>query len=251
MMKINSLGWTAGGRAILRQVNFTVERNDFVLVFGANGAGKSTLLRLMAGLLHPAAGEVLLEGRSVALHSRRELAARLSYLAQNDEFELPVLVKDILQASRYPYRSFLNRLSQADREAIVRGVEEFGLEELLPRNMQTLSGGEKRKVLLAGALIQDVPLILLDEPLNYLDPGSAASLLKGLRRLHGKGKTMVVVSHEVERFFPLANKIVALKRGEARYAGERVFSRELLRDIYGVAFRQAVCENREILFVDE
>lgn len=251
MIEARGLSCYAGRRPILQEVDIAIERNDFVLVFGPNGAGKSTLLRALAGLLRPATGEIELEGRSLTLYSKRELAARLSYLPQSDEFELPILVEDILQAGRYPYRSLFKRLSQGDQDAIAAGVEQFGLEDLRRRNMQTLSGGERKKVLLASAFIQDVPLILLDEPLNFLDPGSATRLVWALADLRRRGRTIVVVSHEVERFFPHASKIVALKNGRQCYFGSRVFSRELLLDVYGVSFQSTRVGEKEIVFVDE
>jgi iron complex transport system ATP-binding protein len=251
MLEANCLSCSVGRRPILQEIDFAIAANDFVLIFGANGAGKSTLLRTLAGLLPPSKGEIRLAGRSMDRYSRRELATRLSYLPQSDDFELPLLVADILQAGRYPYRSPFKGFSADDRRAIAAGVLEFGLDGLLQRNIQTLSGGERKKVLLASAFVQDVPLILLDEPLSFLDPGSAARLVGALDRLRRQGRTIVVVSHEVERFFPHANKILALKEGRQCYFGSRVFSPDLLREVYGVAFQSVRAGNKEHLFVDE
>jgi iron complex transport system ATP-binding protein len=251
MIEVRGLACSIGKRQILAGMDFVVEKNDFVLVFGQNGAGKSTLLRVLAGLLRAERGEVALAGKNLELYSRRELATRLSYLPQSDEFSLPIMVEDVLLASRYPYRSVFKQFTAADREAYAAGVTEFGLESLLQRNMQTLSGGERKKVLLAGAFIQDVPLVLLDEPLNFLDPGSASRLVRMLAALQHKGKTILIVSHEVERFFPYANKILALKSGRQCYFGDKIFSPELFREVYGVSFQRAYAGKKEILFVDE
>lgn len=251
MIESRGLAYFVGKRPLLQEINLLVEKSDFVLVFGPNGAGKSTLLRVLAGLLQPERGNVWLDGKSLALYSKRELATRLCYFPQSDEFTLPILVEDIVQAGRYPYRSLFKKFSPADREAVAGGVEEFGLQGLLGRNMQTLSGGERKKVLLASALIQDVPLLLLDEPLSFLDPGSASHLVRRLAGLRGRGKTIVVVSHDVAQFFPHANKILALKNGRQCYFGSREFSRELLQEVYGVAFQRAYAGKKEILFVDE
>ena len=221
-----------GRRPILQELDFSVKKNDFVLIFGQNGAGKSTLLKILAGLIPAGKGEVLIDGKNVARYTKRELATLLSYLPQSDEFGLPILVKDILLAGRYPYRSIFKKLQGRDRQLFAAGVERFGLGDLLQRNMQTLSGGERKKVLLATAFIQDVPIILLDEPLNFLDPGSTVQLLKMLENLHASGKTIVVVAHEVERFFPSANKMLALKNGRMSYFGKKIFSHELFQDSF-------------------
>jgi len=201
-------------------------------------------------MLRTTAGEVRLAGRNLESYARKELATRLSYLPQAEEFPLPLLVRDILLAGRYPYRSLFQKPTPRDMEAFASGVAQFGLDGLLMRNIQTLSGGERKKVLLAGAFIQDVPLILLDEPLNSLDPGSARRLVGMLEALHRDGRTIVVVAHEIERFFPLATKMLALQNGSLRYFGARTFSTPLFQDVYGVPFQRITVSGREIIYVD-
>jgi iron complex transport system ATP-binding protein len=172
-------------------------------------------------------------------------------LPQSDEFALPILVRDVLLAGRYPYRSLFKKLGDRDREIFSAGVEQFQLGDLLGRNMQTLSGGERKKVLLASAFIQDVPLILLDEPLNFLDPGSAFRLVRMLEALNRNGKTIVAVSHELGHLFSLASKLLALKNGALRYFGARAFSPEMLRDVYQVSFQRIEAAGREIIYAQE
>lgn len=251
MLEVRGLSYSAGQRPILQGIDLTLAAGDFLLVFGRNGAGKSTLLRLLAGRLRAGAGQVRLAGRDLSAYSRRELARLVSFLPQADEFALPMLVDDVLLAGRYPYRSLFRGPSRRDIEAFDAGVAQFGLEGLLQRNVQTLSGGERKKVLLAAAFIQDVPLILLDEPLNFLDPGSAQQLTRMLSGLHRDGRTIAVVSHEIERFFPLANRMLALDAGRARYSGARTFSADLFRDVYGVPFRRIAAAGRELIIADE
>lgn len=251
MIQVSNLSYFAGTRAILHGLDFSIEKGDFVLIFGQNGAGKSTLLRVLSGLIPAKKGEVLINEKSIARYSKRELATLLSYLPQSDEFDLPILVRDILLAGRYPYQFIFKKLSARDHELFSEGVECFGLGDLLERNMQTLSGGERKKVLLASAFIQDVPLILLDEPVNFLDPGSTFHFIKMLDSLHRRGKTILLVSHEIQCFFPYANKILALKDGRNCYFGEKKFSAELFQNIYQVSFRRTFVGNKEIIFVNE
>lgn len=251
MLEVCGLSYSAGPRPVLQGIDLTLAAGGFLLVFGRNGAGKSTLLRLLAGRLRANAGQVRLAGCDLAGYSRRELARHVSFLPQADEFALPMLVSDVLLAGRYPYRSLFRGPSRRDIEAFDAGVAQFGLEALLPRNVQTLSGGERKKVLLAAAFIQDVPLILLDEPLNFLDPGSAQQLTRMLSGLHRNGRTIVVVSHEIERFFPLATRMLALDAGRARYSGPRTFSTDLFRDVYGIPFQRIAAAGRELIIADE
>lgn len=251
MVEARRLSYAVGSRPILQNIDFSVGANDFLLVFGRNGAGKSTLLRLLAGMLRAGEGEARLAGRDVASYSRKELARLVSFLPQADEFALPMQVRDVLLAGRYPYRALFRGPGPLDLAAFEAGVEQFALRDLLRRNVQTLSGGERKKVLLAAAFIQDVPLILLDEPLNFLDPGSSRQLVRMLAGLHRGGKTIIVVSHEIERFFPLATAMLALIAGRVHYSGARVFSAQLFRDVYGVSFQRIAAAGREIIFADE
>jgi iron complex transport system ATP-binding protein len=251
MIEAENLTCFIGGRPILYGLDFSVEKNDFVLICGPNGAGKSTLLKILAGIISIQKGEVLANGKSVALYSKKELATLLAYLPQTDDFSLPILVKDVLLAGRYPYRSFFRELSSQDKEIFSEGVDRFGLGDLLGRNIQTLSGGERKKVLLASAFIQDVPVILLDEPLSSLDPASAVQFIKLLEGLRGHGKTILLVSHEIERFFPFANKILALKNGRQCYFGPSQFSHELFKDIYQVSYQRISAAGKEIIYIDE
>ncbi len=251
MIEAVNLSYFIGRRPILHELDFSIKKNDFVLICGANGAGKSTLLKILAGIIPIENGKVLANGKNVELYSRKELATLLSYLPQIDDFTLPILVKDVLLAGRFPYQSFFRKSSCRDKEIFSEGVERFGLGGFLDRNIQTLSGGERKKVLLASAFIQDVPVILLDEPLNSLDPASAVQLVKMLESLQYNGKTILLVSHEIERFFPIANKILALKNGKNRYFGEKKFSHELLKDIYQVSFQQVSIGNKDIIYINE
>jgi iron complex transport system ATP-binding protein len=251
MIRVAGLSHFFGLRPILQGLDFSIKKNDFVLIFGQNGAGKSTLLRILAGMIPVQKGEVSINGKSITHYSKRELATVLTYLPQSDEFGLPILVKDILLAGRYPYRSIFKKLSDRDRELFAEGVDSFGLGELLERNMQTLSGGERKKVLLATAFIQDVPLILLDEPMNFLDPGSTFQLIKMLDTLHRQGKTILLVAHAIEYIFPHANKILALKNGSKCYFGDKIFSSELFQITYQVSFQRTLIGNKEIIFINE
>jgi iron complex transport system ATP-binding protein len=251
MVKVAHVSYAIGAKIILQNVDFSLHENDFLLIFGPNGAGKSTLLKLMAGILTVKQGDVVIGRKSIAHYSKKELATRVAYLPQFDEFSLPLLVRDILLSGRYPYGSFFQKYSRRDYEIYEKTVERFALGDFVDRNMQTLSGGERKKVLLASAFIQDVPLILLDEPLNFLDPASAMQVIKMLKDMHEQGKTIVLVTHLIQYFFPQANKMLALKNGDMRYFGEKKFSAPLFQDVYQVSVKRILAENKEIIYLDE
>jgi ABC-type cobalamin/Fe3+-siderophores transport system ATPase subunit len=251
MIKAAHVCHTLGRKPVLHDLDFSVHENDFVLIFGPNGAGKSTLLKLLAGIFSATEGDIFIGRKNILHYSKKELARQIAYLPQFDEFNLPLLVRDILLSGRYPYQSFFRKYSCRDLELFAQTVERFALEEYVDRNIQTLSGGERKKVLLASAFIQDVPLVLLDEPLNFLDPASALQVIKMLREMHKQGKTILLVSHLLQYFFPEANKMLALKNGKLAYFGAREFSAPLFRDIYQVSLKRVFADEKEIIYLDE
>jgi len=251
MIKAAQLCYSIGHKSILQNVDFILNKNDFVLIFGANGAGKSTLLKLLAGILQARQGDIFIARKNILEFSKKELATHIAYLPQFDEFSIPLLVKDILLSGRYPYQSFFRKYSRNDYEIFEKTVERFALADYLDRNIQTLSGGERKKVLLASAFIQDVPIILLDEPLNFLDPASAMQVVKMLKEMHEQGKTIVLVSHLIEHFYFQATIMLALKNGKIHYFGKNIFSEQLFHDIYQVSVKRVLVENKEIIYIDD
>lgn len=251
MIKVAHLCHSIGHKSILQNVDFSLNENDFVLIFGPNGAGKSTLLKLLAGIIVAKRGDIFIGRKNILDYSKKELATQVAYLPQFDEFSLPLLVKDILLSGRYPYQSFFRKYSHQDYEIFEKTVERFALADYVDRNIQTLSGGERKKVLLASAFIQDVPLILLDEPLNFLDPASAMQVIKMLKEMHDQGKTILLVSHLIQYFSPQANKMLALKNGKIHYFGAKIFSAQLFHDIYQVSVKRVFVESKEIIYINE
>jgi len=250
MIKTDQLSYGIGNQPILENVDLHIEKNDFWLIFGPNGAGKTTLLRIMAGFLSGYHGAVRLKGKSILNYSRRELARIVTYLAQEEKLVLPLRVREVLLSGRYPYRSPWSGYSRKDRDIFRQAVDLFNLDRFLDRDIHTLSGGERKKVFIAAALIQDVSVILLDEPLNFLDPGSSRSIVSLLVNLHEQGRTVVVVSHCLERFFPVANKILAIKEGNPLYCGPRIFDPKLLKETYQVDYHRLRRGAKEIIYAD-
>ncbi|MCP4149161.1 MAG: ABC transporter ATP-binding protein, partial [bacterium] len=232
MIEIRELSYSVGAKSILEGIDLTIRDGDFLLILGPNGAGKTTLLKIICGLLHHFKGDVLLLNQHISRFSTRELATIVSYQPQFEEFALPVSIKDILMAGRYPYKSFFKNYSEEDHRIYDEVVAQFELEPFLERDITTLSGGEKKKVMLASAFIQDVSVILFDEPFTFLDPEAVANLKKMMVRLHKMGKTLVVVSHHFETLFPIVNKIEALKKGRLVYSGDKTFDKEMLLETY-------------------
>jgi iron complex transport system ATP-binding protein len=251
MIDIQKVAVEIDGRMVLDGINFSIEKNDFWLIFGPNGAGKTTLLRILAGHLPGFLGHVRLDDVNIRKISSRNLARRIAYLPQEEGIMLPMRVMDILLAGRYPHASLFKAYDSYDYKMVHEAIEFFELGPFLNRDISTLSGGERKKVFLASAFVQDVSVFLLDEPLNFLDPGASLSVIRMLNQLREKQKTVVVVSHYVEYFFPHVNKMLALKDGKMEYAGEKIFSTQIFQDVFHVSYGKLNRNGRDVLYLDE
>lgn len=251
VIELKGVGLQANGQWLLQKISLALPAGSFFLLFGANGAGKTSLLRVLAGLQPGFTGTVHLDGRDLRLLGWRELARFRAYVSQSDEFSLPISAREVLSASRYARRSPLAGPTRIDTERIDEVAARFGLCAYLDRDVRLLSGGERKRVLLASALVQDVPLVCLDEPLNSLDPGGIGEVLSMLRSFRNEGRTIIVVSHQLDVFFPLADYMAALKKGRLAYFGEKRFLPALLREVYGVGAQQVSAGGRTVVCWDE
>ena len=246
MIEIRDVGLKIRGRAILESVNLDISPGDFWLIFGPNGAGKTTLFKIVTGMVEAGTGTVRVAGKELKNHTRRSLAREISYLPQFDEFNLPVTVRDILLAGRYPYAPWWQGYLPSDIEKMETAARQLGLEDFLQRDINTLSGGERKMVMLASAFIQDVSTILLDEPYTFLDPRAIFLLNEKLQQLNEQGKTMVVISHQIDLIHPLASKMAAFKNGRLHFSGDWVYDPVLFEKTYGVAASHWRAANRSV-----
>jgi iron complex transport system ATP-binding protein len=251
MIEVENLSYRLHKKTILEKIELKVEAGDFWLIFGPNGAGKTTLLKILCGFIHHFEGSARVSAVDIKKISFKELAKVISYQPQFDEFSLPLKVKDILLAGRYPYKSFFRDYSDEDYRVYRGVVERLGLEQFLGRDINTLSGGERKKVMLASAFIQDVSVILFDEPFTFLDPEAISNLKRMMIEMNGLGKTLMVVSHNFEILFPIVDKILALKQGQIVYSGSKVFDKEILKRTYNTGFEKIMFKGKEIIVMDE
>ncbi len=237
MIEAREIYCQRGGTNVLAGLSLEIKAGDYWLVIGSNGAGKTSLLQALCGMLPLSAGEILLEGRRLVECSRRAIAGRIAFLPQFSDFPLPLSVEQIVLAGRYPHRPLFAEYSRQDLERCAEVLQEFGLDSLARREMSTLSSGEQKKVLLASALVQDVDLIMLDEPLTFLDPQATCQLISRLAGLNRAGKTILLVSHRLELFFNQASHILAMNAGRSLYAGPSGYLPELFQRTLQVNYR--------------
>jgi iron complex transport system ATP-binding protein len=241
MLKAEHLSFFLNGRALLEDINFSMERGECLFVIGPNGAGKTTLLRSLLRLHEGGrcAGRVEMAGRDAEGLSRRDLARIASYAPQDGGPVPPFTVEEFLQLSRYPYVPPSGELSGADREAVSRALSLTGLEGQASVLLRRLSGGGRRRVFLAAALAQETQIMLLDEPSAFLDPKHEAELHLLLKRLNREqGLTTVTVTHNLNHPLDAGGKVLALKEGRALFfgTGEELVRGDLLRELFDHGF---------------
>jgi iron complex transport system ATP-binding protein len=238
-----------GGRAVLSEVDLALGSRRLVGLIGPNGAGKTTLLRALAGLVQPAHGRVLLDGKPLSETPRKLRARRIAYLAQGQRVDWPLSVKRLVELGRLPHLEPWASPGGADRaevEAALRATETDGLSE---RAVTALSGGERARVLLARCLAGDPEILLADEPVAGLDPYHALKVMELLAARAAAGMAVLVVLHDLPLAVRFCNELVLLSEGrvEATGAPLEVLSPARLARSYGVRAHYGEAEGRSFL----
>ena len=197
---------------VVSGINAVVRSGQLTCLTGENGIGKSTLLKTLTGFLPKLGGELLLDGRDVGTFSQRELARQVSIVLTQKPDIQNLTVEEVAGLGRSPYTGFFGRLHDADRTVIADALAAVGIEPLRHRMIQTLSDGERQKVMIAKALAQQTPAILLDEPTAFLDFPSKAETFRLLQRMaHDRDKLILLSTHDLGLAVRFADCLLEVK----------------------------------------
>jgi iron complex transport system ATP-binding protein len=224
-------------RHVLEDVAFAVERGSLVGILGPNGSGKTTLLKVLAGALVPSAGTVRFDNRLLRDWPRRALARRIAFVPQDTHAPFDFTVLDIVLMGRYPHLGTFALEGPDDLALARQALEATGTADFETRSFSTLSGGEKQRVVIAGALAQSPELLLLDEPSGSLDVGHQLEVRDLLHRLNrDSGVTMVLSTHDLNFAAALCRHLILLRRGHVLAQGPTsdVLTPDSVRALYGV-----------------
>jgi iron complex transport system ATP-binding protein len=238
-LDVEGLGVRLGGQEILRDVTFDVTAGSWVCAIGPNGAGKTTLLHAVAGLV-PFEGRVGLWGRELGAYPRRERARLVALVPQQPVIPEGVTVEDYVLLGRTPHLGVLGTERRSDLVAVEQALERLELVWAAERRLDTLSGGELQRVVLARALAQEAPLLLLDEPTTGLDLGHQIRVLElvdELRREHGL--TVLSTMHDLTLAGRFADLFALLSRGRLVSKGSRanVLDAAVILEHFGASVR--------------
>lgn len=224
----------------LEATSFHARPGEIVAILGPNASGKSTLLKIISGVLPPLSGKVLLDGFATHNLDPRTRAMRIAVVQQESVLLFPSRAWEFVLQGRHPHGRSLRFETREDILITRNALNQVSADHLADRRMDEISGGEKQRIILARALVQQPLLLLLDEPTLHLDIRAQVDLLDALRRLSRENRyTVVVVTHELNLAAEYADHVVLLQRGKALRVGPppAVFQRELLEQVFQTPLR--------------
>lgn len=209
---LQSLSIGYSHKVIAADINAQIKGGELTCLIGRNGTGKSTLMRTLAGFLKPLGGSALLDGRDVGRLSPAERSHLISVVL-TDRVDIDGMrVKDLVSVGRQPYTGFFGKMSSDDEEVVNKAIADVGMTDFAGRQVNSLSDGERQKVMIAKALAQETPVILLDEPTAFLDYPSKKEMFQMLSQLcHEQGKAALVSTHDLDIALPIADSVIEMK----------------------------------------
>jgi len=223
-------------QSVLTDVSFAIGAGELVALIGPNGSGKTTLLKLLLGLLPPKTGQVILHDRPLSMYPVKARAKQIAYVSQQPALTFPMTALELVSLGRYPHVSRFN-YSRADVAVVEAALQETGSAHLKHRRLNSLSGGEKQKILIARALAQSTQVLLLDEPTLHLDLYYQLQILAALKNLCVRQRiTVITVLHDVNLISLFADKALLLNAGKLCAFGpvHEVITEGRIKDLLGV-----------------
>jgi iron complex transport system ATP-binding protein len=226
-----------GRKAVLYDVDLTLHPGELVGLIGPNGAGKTTLLRALARLLRPQSGRVLLDGHDIWRLTPRQVAQRIGRVPQSANAAWPYTTEHVVRLGRYPHRGWLSPFNGKDAAAVDKMLTLLGLQSMRHRLLNTLSGGEQQRVLIARALVQEPTVLLLDEPIANLDINHQHQVLAMVQNLVREYNLAALLAiHDLGLAARYCDRLILLNQGRIWAAGPaaEVLQPDHLRTVFGV-----------------
>jgi iron complex transport system ATP-binding protein len=239
LLEVSGLSVNFGTVPIIRDIDVNFRAGELLGLIGPNGAGKTTLLRASCGLLRAAGGSIRFLGKSLQQTGSRELARNLAYLPQRSEVHWALSVEDLVLLGRLPHRPLWTGLTANDRRIATAALSACDAVHLAKRSIETLSGGERSRVMLARALAVEPRLLLADEPVTGLDPLHQLEVMEKFRSLADAGIGVVIVIHDLSLAARYCDRLVLIhnQRVVADSPPVKVLCNEHLNRCFGVQFK--------------
>ena len=235
MLKTNNLSVGYNNKVVISNINVEVKNGEILCLLGSNGAGKTTLLRSLSKLISPIKGEIYLNGVNINCISSKALSKKMALVLTNRLLGDLMTVQDIVNIGRYPYTGFFGSLSKKDLIMVDEALESVDALHLKKRYFDELSDGEKQKVLVARALVQEPEIIILDEPTTHLDIKHRLELINILKKLSKEKSISVILSlHEIDIALKSCDKVALIKNNKVIAYGqpEDVVDEDIINSLY-------------------
>lgn len=246
-LRCDHLGFAYGsGRPVLEDISLELAPGLVTGLFGPNGSGKSTLLRCMSGALLPQSGRVLLDEAPIATLARRQIARHIAIVPQDTPADVPLSVREVAMLGRYPHGDLWSNQTADDQAIVAAALDRVGVEHLADRPFAHLSGGERQRVVIARALAQDAPILLLDEPNSHLDLAHQLEVYRLAQALAREGKAVLIICHDLLVSPLFIDTAVLLHAGQVAATGRPadVLSREAMTKFFATRATIAWEEHR-------
>jgi iron complex transport system ATP-binding protein len=249
-LELTNVTFSYGASTVIHKLNLRVKAGHVTVLAGPNGAGKSTVLSLAAGLLTPTQGMVTCHEGGLHDIKAAKRAQLFSFVGQVEEMPFAFTALEVVLMGRAPYLQTNLMESSTDVGKGTQSLIDMGCEPLSERIFHELSQGERQRILIARALCQDTPILLMDEPTSHLDPRHALDVVRLCRQLAAAGKTVVVVMHDLNLAAMLADDLVFLKEGEivAQGASSDLLTEDTIAQVYGIPCRVVDGDPPAVLF---
>lgn len=237
MVGVDNLRFSYGKDEVLKRISFEVKNGKFVSVIGPNGSGKTTLLKNLCKLLDPAEGRIDIKNESIKRYKSKQLAKTMAVVHQGTSNAFDFNVGEVVLMGRYPHLDKLKSESRADMTIAEQAMHVTGTFHLKEKTLQSISGGERQRVMIARALTQEPELLLLDEPISHLDIKYQLEILKLCKTLNtSKGLTILTTLHDINLASRFSDMIIMMKSGKIHMIGrpEDVVTTENIKAVYDV-----------------
>lgn len=235
-LEVHDLAFGYGRQAIGHAVSLAIEPGEVLCLLGPNGCGKTTLFKTILALLPSVGGRVLIDGTELKSLSRRDIARCMAYVPQAQTNMFPFTALDLVLMGRTAHRGIFAGPTQEDRLRAHAALTQLGIADLADRDVTRLSGGQRQLVLVARAVAQAAPLIVMDEPTASLDFGNQVRVLTDVKRLAASGVGIVLSTHDPDHAFAIGSRVAVMRDGRLIATGKPtdVLTADLLREVYGV-----------------
>ncbi len=236
MISTENLTIAYADKVIINDLNLTLQKGKITALIGPNGCGKSTLLKAFARINKANAGQVLLNNQPLSSYADKQLAQKMSLLPQILITPEGITVQRLVEYGRSPYISHWGKLGDQDKSIVNAAMQETQVSEFATQAVESLSGGQRQRAWIAMLLAQDTDIVMLDEPTTYLDLSHQIELMKLMQAMKDKGKTVIVVLHDLNQACRYCDHLIVMKEGKIITEGtpSTVFTEQLLSDVFSL-----------------